>query len=152
MKKVQLTKIGYQELQREYQELTKKKRPLTIDKLQKARSMGDLSENSAYSAAREELALVEGRIQEISEILKNAEVLTQNITTSEVALGSHVVIEIDGVKKDFYVVGEFEADPQKKKLSHSSPIGKALLGKKVGDMVEINVPAGRIKYKILEIR
>ncbi len=151
MKKVQLTKEGYDNLQKELRELIEVKKPYAVERLQKARAMGDLSENSEYSAAREELAFVEGRIQEIEEILKTAQII-ENQKKGIVDIGVKVMVEINGRKEEFHIVGEFEADPNAKKLSHNSPIGKALLGKKVGDWVEVEIPAGKIKYKIVDIR
>ncbi len=152
MKKVQLTKDGYKNLQKEYKELVEIKRPYAVERLGKARAMGDLSENSEYSAAKEELAFVEGRIQEIEQILKQAEVVANHNGNHKVDVGVAVTVEVDGRQEQFNIVGEFEADPLNKKLSHTSPIGQALLGKKVGDFAEIEVPAGKIKYKIVEIR
>ncbi len=151
MKKVQLTKEGYDNLQKEYKELVEIKRPYAVERLGKARAMGDLSENSEYSAAKEELAFIEGRIQEIEEILKLAQVVTNHNGNHQVDVGVMVTVEAGGKQEQFNIVGEFEADPLKKKLSHTSPIGKALIGKKVGDFAEVEVPAGKIKYKVVEI-
>ena len=151
MKSVQLTKEGYYNLKKELKELLEVKKPKAVDRLQKARAMGDLSENSEYSAAKEELAFVEGRIQEIEAILKTAKVVESH-QNEIVDIGVKVTVEKEGKKEEFHIVGEFEADPSSKKLSHNSPIGKALIGKKVGDWVEVKVPAGRIKYKIVDIQ
>jgi transcription elongation factor GreA len=150
--KNQLTKQGFENLKKELEELKSIKRPQAVDRLSKARSMGDLSENSEYSAAKEELAFVEGKIQEIEEILKDAQIVEINNNSNTVQLGSSVVVEINGQKEKFEIVGEFEADPLNKKLSHTSPIGQALTGKKVGDWVEVEVPAGKIKYKVIDIK
>ena len=152
MKKVQLTKIGFEKLQLELKELKNKTKEEVLKRLNQARAMGDLSENSAYSAAKEELNLVEGRIAELEEILKNAEIVEGNNNKNMVQLGSSVIVEVNGKKEKFEIVGDFEADPLNKKLSHTSPIGQALTGKKVGDWVEVEVPAGKIKYKIVEIK
>lgn len=152
MKKTQLTKEGYDCLQTEYQTLKTLKRPRAVERLHKARSMGDLSENSEYTAAKENLSLVEGRILEVEEILKNVEIVNNNNGNHHIDIGSQVTVQTAVGKDNFRIVGEFEADPLKKKLSHTSPIGKALIGKKVGDEVEINVPAGKLKYKIVEIK
>jgi len=152
MKKIQLTKSGFEKLKKELEELKTKTKEKVLKRLDQARRMGDLSENSAYSSAKEELNLIEGRISELEEILKNAEVLESNNDKTTVQVGSSIVVEIDGKKEKFEIVGEFEADPLNKKLSHTSPIGKALTGKKVGDWVEVEVPAGKIKYKIVEIK
>ena len=152
MKKTQLTKTGYEAIKKEYEELVSVKRPQAVERLQKARSMGDLSENSEYSAAKEELAFVEGRVQEIEEILKTAEVVENHNGSTHIELGSSVTVQVDGKTELFQIVGEFEADPLNKKLSHTSPIGQALIGKTVGDLVEVDVPAGKIKYKIVDIK
>jgi len=152
MKKVQLTQEGYQLLKKELDSLKKEKLPLAIDKLQKARSMGDLKENNAYSSARDELSLMEGRVQEIEEILKNVEVINQSLNANEISIGAHVTIEVEGNREQFHIVGEYEADPMNKKVSHTSPIGQALIGKKIGDTVQVEIPSGKIIYKIIEIK
>lgn len=152
IKTVQLTKDGEIKLKQELDELINIKRPHAIETLQKARAMGDLSENTAYSAAREGLALVEGRILEIEEILKSAVVVENNNGNSRISLGSAVIVESNGEKEQYQIVGEFEADPMNKKLSSTSPLGKGFIGKKVGDKVEIQIPAGKVVYNIIEIR
>jgi len=152
MKKTQLTQEGFNKLKTEHQELIKNKKPQAVDRLQKARAMGDLSENSEYAAAKEELAFVEGRVREIEEILNNAEVVENNNKSDQVQIGSSITVEVNGKNEFFQIVGEFEADPMSKKLSQTSPIGQALINKRVDDTVEINIPAGKIQYKIIEIR
>src|SRR3989304_7482049 len=146
MKKTQLTKTGYEALKQEFEELVSVKKPHAVERLQKARSMGDLSENSEYSAAKEELAFVEGRTQEIEEILRTAEIVENHLSGNQIELGTSVTVEVNGKKELFQIVGEFEADPMKQKLSHTSPIGQALIGKKQGEWVEVEVPAGEVKY------
>ncbi|MFA6017294.1 MAG: transcription elongation factor GreA [Patescibacteria group bacterium] len=152
MPKIQLTQKGFDDLKIEYQDLVKNKKPKAIDRLGKARSMGDLSENSEYTAAKEELAFVDGRVREIEEILNNTEVIENNNTLDQVQVGSLVTVEMNGGKDQFQIVGEFEADPMNKKLSQNSPIGQALINKKVGDLIEINIPAGKVQYKIIDIK
>ena len=152
MKNIQLTKTGFEKLKQELEELKTKTREQVLKRLNQARSMGDLSENSAYSSAKEELNLVEGRIAELEEILKNAKIVEEVQDKTTVQLGSSVVVEINGKKEKFEIVGEFEADPLNKKLSHTSPIGKALFGKKIGEWIEVEVPAGKIRYKVVEIQ
>jgi transcription elongation factor GreA len=152
MKNIQLTKTGFEKLKQELEELKTKTKEEVLKRLNQARSMGDLSENSAYSSAKEELNLVEGRIAELEEILKNAKIVEEVQDKTTVQIGSSVVVEINGKKEKFEIVGEFEADPLNKKLSHTSPIGKALVGKKMGEWVEVEVPAGKIRYKIVEIQ
>ncbi|MFA6532595.1 MAG: transcription elongation factor GreA [Patescibacteria group bacterium] len=152
MPKTQLTQKGYDDLKIEHEDLLKNKKPKAIDRLGKARSMGDLKENSEYSAAKEELAFVEGRIREIEEIINNAQVIENNHVGNLVQVGSSVTVQTDGKSELFQIVGEFEADPMNKKLSQNSPIGMALINKKIGDLVEVNIPAGKIQYKIIEIK
>jgi len=146
-KKIYLTKEGLEELKQEFEELSKVKRPEILNRVSQARNMGDLSENAEYTVAREELSFIDGRIEELEELLKQA-VLISNNHSSTIKLGSTVkVITTDG-KEEFTVVGEWEADPKDRKISHESPLGKALLGKKVGERVEVEAPAGKIIYTI----
>ena len=152
MTKFQLTKEGYNKIQEEYKNLVEVKKPYTVDRLGKARSMGDLKENSEYSAAKEELAFVDGRIREIEQILETVEVINKPNDSSIIELGNFVIVETQGKTEQYQIVGEFEADPMNKKLSSTSPIGLALIGKKVGDTVEVNIPAGKGQYKIIEIK
>ncbi|OQY65176.1 transcription elongation factor GreA [Microgenomates bacterium UTCPR1] len=152
MKPTVLTKNGFQKIEKELDDLVKNKRPYAIDRLHKARSMGDLSENSEYSAAKEELAFVEGRIKEIEEILRSVEIVENSNNNESVEIGSTVIVEVNGRKDEFQIVGEFEADPMNKKLSFTAPIGKALLNKKVNDLIEVEIPAGKVAYKIIEIK
>lgn len=152
MNGVKLTKEGLENLKKELGDLIETKKPSSIERLQKARAMGDLSENSEYSSAREEVEFVEGRIKEIEGVLKHAEVEENTNRSSKISLGSKVKVMSDGKSDMFTVVGEFEADPVEKKLSYNSPIGKALMGKTVGDVINVEVPAGNITYKVLEIK
>jgi len=152
MPKIQLTQKGFDDLKIEHQNLLKTKKPKAIDRLSKARSMGDLAENSEYAAAKEELAFVEGRVQEIEGIINNVEVIENNNNLGQVQVGSAVTVEVNGETDLFQIVGEFEADPMNKKLSQNSPIGQALINKKVGDLIEVTIPAGKVQYKIVEIK
>ncbi|NMB84466.1 transcription elongation factor GreA [Candidatus Roizmanbacteria bacterium] len=151
MKKTQLTKEGFRQLQLELEELRTKKQPMAVSRLQKARAMGDLSENSEYSAAKEEVSFIDGRVREIEEILKNVEVVENKTNDDSICIGSKVTVTVNGSQEKFFLVGEFEADPLNKKLSITSPIGSALMGKKVGDSVLVNIPAGTVNYKIVAI-
>jgi transcription elongation factor GreA len=151
MKKTQLTQEGFEKLQRELRELTEVKRPQAVSRLQKARAMGDLSENSEYVAAKEDLAFIEGRIQEVEEIIKNAEIAETQKRKDIISLGSTVTVRFNGSVDTFSIVGEFEADPMKKKISQTSPIGQALVGKKAGAVVEVETPSGKTTYRIVEI-
>lgn len=146
-----LTKAGLDQLKAEYEELVKVKRPAAVARLSDARDLGDLSENSEYAAAKQDLAFIDGRISELEEIIHSAKVVTNHVK-SHVDVGCRVTVHVNGGKRDVYtVVGEWEADPSNKKISHESPLGKALLGKKVGDAVEVEAPAGKLHYKILHI-
>jgi len=151
MKKIQLTQEGFSHLQDELKDLQSVKRPLTVDRLQKARSMGDLKENSAYQAAREELGELDGRILEVEYILNNTEIVTTSVSDLTISLGKTIMVDVEGIKKTISIVGEFESDPMKGKISVTSPIGTALLNKKVGETVLVNTPGGAVPYTILSI-
>lgn len=146
-KKIYLTKEGLEDLKRELEELVKTKRPEVLDRVSQARNMGDLSENAEYTVAREELSFIDGRIDELEELLKEA-VLISNNHSSTIKLGSSVKVNTPDGNEEFTLVGEWEADPKERKISHESPLGKALLGKKVGETVEVEAPAGKIIYTI----
>jgi transcription elongation factor GreA len=152
-KKIYLTKQGLADLKREYEELTKVKRPEVVKRVAAARDQGDLAENAEYVAAREELSFIDGRIDELEELLKGVVLIKDDKGAGHksVVLGSKVTVKIDGKKEEYTVVGEFEADPTLKKISHESPLGKALLGKKVGDTIEVEAPAGKVVYTVLAI-
>lgn len=151
MKKIQLTAEGIKKYQDELAELQAVKRPATVDRLQKARAMGDLKENSCYQAAREELGELDGKILEVQYILNSVEIITTSTSDSEVSLGKKITVDINGSNREISIVGEFESDPMNGKLSATSPIGTALLGKKVGDTVSVQTPRGAIPYTILSI-
>lgn len=148
--KVLVTRDGLEELRKEYDELTNKKRPDLVTRLATARSQGDLSENSEYTSAKQDLAFVDGRIAELEAVLHDAKVVSSH-SKSKVDVGCKVTLHIEGKREVFTIVGEWEADPTQKKISNSSPLGNALLGKKVGDNVEVDAPVGKIVYKILSI-
>lgn len=151
-KKIYLTREGLSELKREYEELAKVRRPDILARVSQARDMGDLSENAEYVAAREELSFIDGRIDELEELLRQAIVIDENSKTDKIVkLGSTVTLNTKGKKEVFTVVGEWEADPKEKKISHESPLGKALIGKKVGEKVEVDAPAGKISYTIISV-
>lgn len=153
-KKVFVTKEGLAELKHELEELNKVRRPHVLERVSQARSMGDLAENSEYTAAREELSLIDGRIEELSEIIKRADLISEKrggSGKSTVQLGSAITLSINGKKEEFSLVGEWEADPREKKISHESPLGKALIGKSIGEKVEVEAPAGKVVYTIVGI-
>ncbi len=145
-----LTKEGREELKNEHNNLVNDKRPQAVKRLSDARDLGDLSENSEYAAAKQDLAFIDGRIAELEEIIRMAKVITTH-GKSHVDVGCKVTLHVNGKKEEFTLVGEWEADPMQKRISHESPLGKALIGKKVGDKVEVEAPAGRLLYKVLHI-
>lgn len=147
---VQVTKAGLEALKKELEELKSVKRPQLVDRLAHARSEGDLKENSDYQNARSELEFMDGRIEELEHVIKNAVVMSSS-GGDEVVVGTRVTVETNGSEHVFEIVGEWEADPMQKKISHTSPIGQALSGKRVGEEVEVEAPAGKIVYKIVKI-
>lgn len=145
-----LTKEGLATLKAEHEDLVKTKRLAAVERLALARDQGDLAENSEYTDAKQALAFIDGRILELEEVLHGVKVVTSH-PKGQIDVGCTVTLTINGKKEEFTIVGEWEADPISKKISHESPLGKALLGKKVGDKVEVEAPAGKILYKILHI-
>ena len=148
--KIVLTKDGLNELKKEHDSLVNIKRPEAVIRLANARSQGDLSENSEYTAAKQDLAFIDGRIAELDLVIHEAKVVNTH-SKQKVNVGCKVTLHVNGKKDVFTIVGEWEADPVQKKISHSSPLGEALIGKKVGEKVEVDAPAGKILYKILHI-
>jgi len=150
-KQFHLTKEGKAELETELKDLHAR-RPVIAEEIASARSQGDLSENAEYHAAKDEQGRLELRIEEIEHILQNAEVIKEAKGDKKVHLGAKVSLKsAEGKTKEFQVVGTVEADPLHGKISDESPIGKALMGKKVGEEVEIKTPAETIVYKVTTI-
>lgn len=146
------TSEGLKELKAERKKLVEGKKPKLIDRVAVARSHGDLSENSEYTAAREDLAFVEGRIEELEELIAKAKIIRNKKTDKrEIKLGSKVTVKVNGKNHTYELVGEWEADPTEKKISHTSPLGKALMGKKRDEKVKIEAPAGKVIYHIQKI-
>lgn len=151
MKKLyQITDEGRTELEAELVEL-KSRRGAIADKIAEARDFGDLSENAEYDSAREEQGLVESRIAEIEDILLNAEIIKSG-KSSKVSLGSKVELKTGNKTVTYTVVGPVEADPLEGKISNESPIGAALMGKKVADTATIATPKGSTTYEIVSIK
>jgi transcription elongation factor GreA len=150
--KIPMTAEGLAELRQEYDRLVNEKRPVVVERLSETRKMGDLAENSEYTQAREELEFVDGRITELKAIVDRA-VLIKKVKgqCQEVTLGCKVVVKNEKQEHIFHIVGEWEANPTEQKISHRSPLGKSLLGKKVGDSVEVEAPAGKVIYTITRI-
>jgi transcription elongation factor GreA len=153
-KEVFLTKEKLEKIKIELEELRKVKRPDIISRIKEARSLGDLSENAEYHSAREEQGFIEGKIEELEYMVKNAKIITdKGGAHSKVELGTSLVCSVgkDG-KKEFNIVGSAEVDASVGKISNESPIGKALMGKKIGDVIEVDIPTGKVKYKIISIK
>lgn len=151
---IYLTSEGFKELKKELKFLLEKKQPKLIKRVTRARDFGDLKENSEYTNAREDLSFVEGRIEELEALIVKAKLIRKskfNKLDKKVKLGCKVSVKLRRKKHVFEVVGEWEADPVNKKISHTSPLGKALLDKKKGDKVEVEAPAGKVVYEILKI-
>ena len=151
-KEIFLTKEGLAELQAELDDLKQNVRPEVISQIKEARAQGDLSENAEYHAARDRQGQVEARIKELEYLIDNATII-EDKKSNTVQVGSTVEIKYidDGEIETYYIVGSTEADPSNGKISDESPVGSALLGKKVGDVVEIPAPAGSIELKVVEI-
>jgi transcription elongation factor GreA len=151
-----VTKEGLKKLQDELELLKTVKRKEVAKRLEEAISYGDLSENSEYEEAKNEQAFVEGRILELEEMIKNAEVISTSKHGKVIELGSTVVIKRtkprEGEDEEFTIVGSTEADPLNHRISNESPIGAALLDHKQGDQVEVRVPAGKVSYKIKKLK
>lgn len=146
-----VTQQGLIKLQNELQELKTIKRKEVVERIEQAKEYGDLSENAEYATAKEEQAFVEGRISELEHILKNVTIIEETKSNGFVKVGSKIKIQDNGNSKEYKIVGSEEADPSQGLISNESPIGRAFLGKRKGDVVEISVPKGVIKYKIVEI-
>lgn len=142
---------GLEKLKLELQELKDTGRKEIAERLETAKALGDLSENSEYQEAREAQELLEQKILEIEERLRNAVLIKKEHGTDEVRIGSSVVAESKNGRETYTIVGSGEARPGENKISNESPIGKAFLGHKEGDSVEVKTPSGPISYKILQI-
>ncbi len=151
-KEIKLTANGYLEVENELNKLREEDRPRIIQAIKEARAQGDLSENADYDAARNEQAQVEARIKELEYMIEHA-IIIEDAPKDVVGLGSTVEIEYveDGDTDEYKIVGSMEADPFENKISDESPIGKALSGKKVGDVVKVPSPNGDYEVKIVKI-
>lgn len=146
-----LTKEGLEKLKSELQYLKSKRREIS-SRIEDALKLGDLSENAEYHEAKDEQGLNEAKIREFEGILNNAEVINnESGKKKSVEVGCSIEVKIDGTNKKYTIVGPSEANPSQGLISNESPIGQAFLGKKIGDSIEVEAPAGLIKYKILSI-
>ena len=155
MKEVILTPEGYEKLKEEIEHLSTTKRLEVADRIRVAREFGDISENAEYDDAKNEQAMLEHRIATLEERLRDARVIDRKEVSSDaVSIGSHVRLRDVEAKKTFeyQIVGSAEANPVENKLSNESPGGRAIMGRKKGETVEVTAPRGTLKFKILEIK
>ena len=147
-----LTQEGYEKLKKELVYLRTVRRPEVAEHIRIAKEDGDLSENAGYDAAKNEQSFVEGRIMTLEAILKTAQIIEDQGQRDAVTLGSRVTVQEEGYDPETYqIVGSAEADPSGGRISNESPLGRALLGKAVDHIVEVNTPAGITTFRILEI-
>jgi transcription elongation factor GreA len=147
---VELTLDGHARLVAELEDLTRVRRPEVIDRIRRARELGDLRENADYTAAREEQSFLEGRVQAIEAQLRHA-IVVRPMDTDRVSLGSRVTVEIDGEEQVFTVVAPAESDPHRGRISTASPVGKALVDRSVGDDAIVATPRGTVTYRVIAI-
>lgn len=154
-KEIILTPDGMRKLEEELEHLKSVKRAEVAERIKLAIGYGDLSENSEYEDAKNEQAFIEGRIITLEKMLRNARVIqNEDVTTDVVGIGSTVAVkdlDFDEVV-EYTIVGSAESDPSQNRISNESPVGQALLGKKAGEVIEVQVPAGVIRYQVLEIK
>lgn len=146
-----ITQEGYNKLKEEHDYLSTVKRREIADRIERAKELGDLSENAEYSEAKDAQALNEGRIMEILNILKNVTIVNKASDSDEVSMGSKVNVKIDDKEKQYTIVSFNEADPVNGLISNESPLGMAFLGKKKGDTVKVETPRGVMSYKITKV-
>lgn len=146
-----ITKDGLEKLKNELDNLKSNKRKAVIERIQSAREMGDLSENAEYADARDEQSFVEGRIAELENLTKRAEIIENRDNNDKVIIGSVVTLFCDGEKRQYKIVGSNEANPIQGLISNESPIGRAFIGKRIGDKVEVDIPMGKMICEITEI-
>ena len=155
MKEVILTAEGYEKLKHEIDHLRGEKRREVAERIRVAREFGDIAENAEYDDAKNEQAMLEHRIMQLEERLLSARVITKKeISKDAVSIGSKVRLRDVAANKTFeyHIVGSAEANPAENKLSNESPVGKAIMGKKKGETVEVSAPRGSLKFKIMEIK
>lgn len=145
----QMTQQGLDDLKNEEKKLIER-RPTVLTNMTNAREQGDLSENAGYHAAKEELGKIDSRLKELNYIIRFAKVTT-SVGSAQVGMGSTVEIVSENGASQFTIVSAMEADPAKGKISDSSPIGASLLGKKSGETVEVEMPTGKVSYKIIKV-
>ncbi len=150
-KKYLLTAEGLEKLKKELEVLVNERRKEIIERIQEAVAHGDLTENADYAQAKEEQAFIEGRIQELEETIKNAELIKTGGSRNIVAIGSTVKLQANGQEKVYTIVGSNEANPANGRISNESLVGQKLIGTKPGDKIQVETPAGKIAYEVVEI-
>ena len=153
-KQVMLTEEGLKKLEEKLEHLKTVRRTEVSERIKQAISFGDISENSEYEDAKNEQAFIEGEIMTIENMLRNAKLIEEGQDTDTVVIGCTVVLKDIEFDEDleYAIVGSAEADPMEGRISDESPVGKAVLGHRVGDIVDVIVPAGTLKYEVLEIK
>lgn len=147
-----ISKEGYEKLEKELEYLTKTRRAEIADRIEKAKELGDLSENAEYAEAKEEQAFNEGKIAEVTSLLKNLTVVENGSNKNKIGMGSKVTVKINGNEKQYEIVSFNEASPPEGKISNESPIGRAFLEKRKGDKVKVKTPNGEMEYEIIKIQ
>lgn len=146
-----ISQEGFEKLKEELEFLTKTKRREIAARIEKAKDLGDLSENAEYHDAKDAQAFNEGRIIELEHILKNVTIVSNGSAKNEIGMGSKITVETNGKEKVYTIVSFNEADPLEGKISNESPLGTAFLNKKKGETITVNTPRGEVKYKIIHI-
>ncbi len=154
MRKILVTEEGYKRLQDELEYLVRKKRREVAERLKEAKEFGDLTENSEYEDAKNEQAFVEGRIAQINEILSRAEIIAGNNTSEAVGVGSLVTLRdvVSGELFEYRLVSSIESDPLNNLISYESPLGTAILNRKLGEKVKVEIPHGELEYEIVDVK
>lgn len=146
-----ISQEGYDKLQAELTLLTTVRRKEIAERIERAKELGDLSENAEYSEAKDAQAMNEGRILELTNTLKNVTIVQRNFASNEVAMGSRVTVKVNGNEKEYLIVSFNEADPINGKISNESPLGVAFLHHQKGDEVMVETPKGKVSYKIVKV-
>lgn len=155
MEKVPMTAAGYRKIEAEIKHLKTVERPATIQAIAEARTHGDLSENAEYHAAKERQGFIEGRLMELDDLMSRAQVIdTSKLSGDQIKFGAVVTVVDEDTEEEatYQIVGDFEADVKEGRVSVSSPIARALIGKEVGDSVEVNTPGGGRSYEIIKVQ
>jgi transcription elongation factor GreA len=148
--KIPFTKTGFEEIVLERNSLLSQ-RPEAVENLRKSREMGDLSENGYYKASRAKLSFIDARIRSIEGIIRRAKIEAPT-HTGFINIGDHVTLKTDSGTVEFTLVGGYESDPGKQRISHNAPLGKSLIGKRTGDTISVTAPAGITRYTILSVK